>query len=76
MQSANGYAYDMCSNGQCPHIYSHRLPPLARRGRMGERCPVCGTNRYLKRNHVIEPVRRCELADAYVQYCLILGSDI
>lgn len=59
--SADSYALDMCSDGRCPHVYPTVLNHAGRRRRQGERCPNCGTNRYIKRNRQLLPARRCVL---------------
>lgn len=60
------YAYDMCSNGQCPHVYGAQAPKATRLKHAGERCPNCGKHRYQTRNLQVDPVRRCDLALPHV----------
>ena len=52
------YTIDMCSNGKCPHVYGLPLSTRERKSHMGQRCPVCGTQRYVKRNRQLKAVRR------------------
>ena len=56
--SVESYSVDMCSDGRCPHVYPKVCSVRERWANMGERCPVCGTHRYQKRNNQLQPVRR------------------
>lgn len=58
LQTNEDYTYDMCDNGQCPHVYGRQLKKSARLARSGERCPNCGNLRYRKKNKQVYPVRR------------------
>lgn len=58
------YTLDMCSNGRCPHVYGLPLSARESKLRMGERCPNCGTQRYVKRNSQLSAARRCVLVTA------------
>lgn len=58
MQGPHDYAFDLCDNGQCPHVYGKQVKMKQRLLRPGERCPICGNHRYHMRNRQIHPVRR------------------
>lgn len=72
LPTPEGYAFDMCDNGQCPHVYGAQLTTKERLKTSGERCPNCGSQRYCRRNNQVFPARRWEPNSMVVLLCLFM----
>jgi hypothetical protein len=59
VQNSDQFAFDMCPNYKCPGVFGKQLPVRDRRARQGERCRLCGANRFIKKNLLLTAARRC-----------------
>lgn len=83
--NAEQYTLDMCGTDTCPHVFGLPHSLRERSSRQGQRCPVCGAPRYVKRNRQIQASRRyasvlllddciaCQLAAPQLAWLLLQG---
>jgi hypothetical protein len=79
VQNSDQFAYDMCPNYKCPGVFGKQLQVKDRRARQGERCRLCGANRFIKKNLLLTAARRCMLHCyiCHVQTCsTMLGLQL